>query len=69
MMSANGKYVNPDVRLAELMNAKLGTEVTPAQIKAFVLDNWRLVQAYSHSIHDHDVEDRRVSSFASLVEG
>lgn len=39
-------------RLADLMNDGLGIEVTPQQVSKFVMDNWVLLTAYAHAIHE-----------------
>lgn len=41
----------PWSRLADLMNAELGTAIDPRLLRAFIVDNWRPVTAYAHAIH------------------
>jgi hypothetical protein len=48
-----GTRFAPEIELADLIHAKLGLRIPTAEIKAFVLENWKEASTLAHAIHDN----------------
>lgn len=44
----------PEYLLALLVQRKLGVELSPADLRRFVIENWSSVQGWAHLIHKQE---------------